>query len=65
MAAYAAALSAIFPGRVVEAALLYTAGPAMIALPAERLAAAWRRERAAAEEASVVIDAPAEPQARL
>lgn len=33
MAAYAAALSTIFPGRPVEAALLYTAGPRMIDLP--------------------------------
>ncbi|WP_171905899.1 PD-(D/E)XK nuclease family protein, partial [Sphingobium phenoxybenzoativorans] len=33
MAAYVAALEAIFPGRTVEAALLYTAGPALIGLP--------------------------------
>ncbi|HEU0067573.1 MAG TPA: PD-(D/E)XK nuclease family protein, partial [Sphingomonas sp.] len=33
MAAYAAALAVIFPGRRIEAALLYTAGPALIALP--------------------------------
>ncbi|ATE63413.1 double-strand break repair helicase AddA [Rhizorhabdus dicambivorans] len=33
MAAYAAALRVIFPGRPVEAALLYTAGPSLIALP--------------------------------
>ena len=33
MAAYAAALGAIFPGRLVEAALLYTAGPALIEIP--------------------------------
>ena len=33
MAAYAEALRAIFPGRTVEAALLYTSGPKMIALP--------------------------------
>lgn len=39
MAAYAAALSVIFPDRLVEAALLYTAGPHLIALPAEALAA--------------------------
>jgi ATP-dependent helicase/nuclease subunit A len=39
MAAYAAALAVIFPDRTVEAALLYTAGPRLIALPAEVLAA--------------------------
>ena len=39
MAAYAAALAAIFPGRRVSAALLYTAGPALIELPADLLAA--------------------------
>lgn len=33
MAAYAAALSTIFPGRAVEAALLYTAGPTLLSLP--------------------------------
>ena len=33
MAAYAEALRVIFPGRTVEAALLYTSGPKMIALP--------------------------------
>jgi ATP-dependent helicase/nuclease subunit A len=33
MAAYRAALRVIFPGRIVEAALLYTAGPALHALP--------------------------------
>ena len=38
MAAYAAALEVIFPGRAVEAALLYTAGPTLIALPAAVLA---------------------------
>ena len=39
MAAYAAALAAIFPGRRIEAALLYTAGPLLVALPADLLAA--------------------------
>jgi ATP-dependent helicase/nuclease subunit A len=38
MAAYAAALAVIFPGRAIEAALLYTAGPTLIALPADLLA---------------------------
>ncbi len=39
MAAYADALSVIFPGRSVEAALLYTAGPRLIVLTDETLAA--------------------------
>ena len=39
MAAYAAALAVIFPDRPIEAALLYTAGPRLIAVPADRLAA--------------------------
>jgi len=33
MAAYVAALEVVFPGRRVEAALLYTAGPLLLALP--------------------------------
>ena len=33
MAAYAGALAAIFPDRAIEAALLYTSGPRLIALP--------------------------------
>jgi ATP-dependent helicase/nuclease subunit A len=37
MAAYQAALEAIFPGREVEAALLYTAGPRLHLLPRELL----------------------------
>jgi ATP-dependent helicase/nuclease subunit A len=32
MAAYVAALEVIFPGRRVEAALLYTSGPKIIAV---------------------------------
>lgn len=39
MSAYAAALAMIFPGRTIEAALLYTAGPRMLDLPADLLAA--------------------------
>jgi len=39
MAAYAAALSVIYPGRRVEAAVLYTQVPRLIAIPAEMLAA--------------------------
>jgi ATP-dependent helicase/nuclease subunit A len=37
MAAYAAALRIIFPGRRVEASLLYTSGPTLHDLPAELL----------------------------
>ena len=37
IAAYAAALGAIFPGRTVEAGLLYTAGPELFTLPPELL----------------------------
>ncbi|NIJ20376.1 ATP-dependent helicase/nuclease subunit A [Sphingomonas naasensis] len=39
MAAYAGALAVIFPGRRIEAALLYTAGPTLHLLPPELLAA--------------------------
>jgi ATP-dependent helicase/nuclease subunit A len=39
MAAYAAALAVIFPGRRIEAALLYTAGPTLHVLPEDLLAA--------------------------
>lgn len=39
MAAYVAALEAIYPGRSVEAALLYTHAPLLFALPAELMAA--------------------------
>lgn len=39
MAAYAAALAAIYPGRRIEAALLYTQTPRLIAIPGELLAA--------------------------
>jgi ATP-dependent helicase/nuclease subunit A len=39
MAAYAAALGVIFPGRSIRASLLYTSGPRLIDLPEEWLAA--------------------------
>jgi ATP-dependent helicase/nuclease subunit A len=39
MSAYALALAAIFPDRAIEAALLYTSGPSLIALSPEILAA--------------------------
>ncbi|MET0250415.1 MAG: hypothetical protein ABW164_11905, partial [Sphingobium sp.] len=38
MAAYAAALEVIFPGRRIEAALLYTSAPRLITLPSDLLA---------------------------
>jgi ATP-dependent helicase/nuclease subunit A len=41
IAAYAAALGIIFPGRAIEAGLLYTAGPVLIEVPAAVLAE-WR-----------------------
>jgi ATP-dependent helicase/nuclease subunit A len=37
MAAYAAALEVIFPGRRIEASLLYTSGPTLHALPRDLL----------------------------
>ena len=37
MAAYAAALEVAYPGRTVEAAVLYTQGPALIEIPGETL----------------------------
>ncbi len=37
MAAYVGALRVIFPGRRIEAALLYTSGPVLHALPATLL----------------------------
>jgi len=46
MAAYVAALRVIFPGREVEAALLYTAGPLLVPLPAAVLYANKPRLRA-------------------
>ncbi|HSX54782.1 MAG TPA: 3'-5' exonuclease, partial [Sphingomonas sp.] len=39
MAAYVAALEVVFPGRRVEAGLLYTAGPVLFALPGDLVAA--------------------------
>jgi ATP-dependent helicase/nuclease subunit A len=38
MAAYAAALEAIYPGRTVEAAVLYTQTPLLVPIPAVTLA---------------------------
>ncbi len=39
MAAYAAALEVTYPGRVIEAALLYTEVPMLLELPSALLAA--------------------------
>lgn len=39
MAAYAAALAVIFPGRAIEAVLLYTSGPRLISLSDQHIAA--------------------------
>ena len=55
MAAYVAALEAIYPGRSIEAAVLYTQAPRLIALPATLLAA-HKPALAAAEES---FDSPA------
>jgi ATP-dependent helicase/nuclease subunit A len=41
MAAYRAVLRAAFPGKRVEAALVYTAGPKLLLLPDEILDAHW------------------------
>jgi ATP-dependent helicase/nuclease subunit A len=61
MAAYAAALAVIFPGRTVSAALLYTAAPRLIALPADLLAA----HKPGLEAAKANLDsAPLEPDHR-
>ncbi len=49
MAAYAAALEAAYPGRAVEAALLYTQVPMLLAIPAELLAV-HKQALTAAEE---------------
>ncbi|KLE35378.1 double-strand break repair helicase AddA [Aurantiacibacter luteus] len=46
MGAYAAALGVIYPGRTVEAAVLYTQVPRLIAIPAEVLAANRPRPKA-------------------
>ena len=43
MSAYAAALEAIYPGREICAAVLYTQAPRLIAIPAQVLAARKRR----------------------
>ena len=51
MGAYAAALAVIFPDRAIAAALLYTAGPMLIALPADTIAE--HKPRFAATEQSL------------
>jgi len=54
MAAYAAALAAIFPGRRIEAALLYTSGPRLLPLSADLLDR-WK-PRFAPEEQKLMLD---------
>ncbi len=54
MAAYAAALAAIFPGRNVRAALLYSEGPRLIELPAGALSA-WQPSAALPGDDPVTI----------
>jgi len=49
MAAYSAALAVIFPGRRIEAALLYTAGPTLHVLP-DALLAAHKADLVATEQ---------------
>ncbi|HAG37932.1 MAG TPA: double-strand break repair helicase AddA, partial [Erythrobacter sp.] len=53
MAAYAAALEVIYPGRQIEAAVLYTQTPQLFALPGERLAA-YKSAFAAPQESFVL-----------
>ncbi|OYY79227.1 MAG: double-strand break repair helicase AddA [Sphingomonas sp. 28-62-20] len=55
MAAYVDALAVIFPGRTIEAALLYTAAPSLFVLPADLLGA--HKQRFGADEQSLVADA--------
>jgi ATP-dependent helicase/nuclease subunit A len=43
MGAYAAALARVYPGRIVETAILWTAGPLLMPLPGPLVAAALRR----------------------
>ncbi|HEY0623390.1 double-strand break repair helicase AddA [Sphingomonas sp.] len=52
MAAYVAALEVVFPGRRVEAGLLYTAGPVLFALP-NALVGAHKPGFAAAEQSLI------------
>lgn len=52
MAAYVAALEVVFPGRRVEAGLLYAAGPVLFALP-EAMVAAHKPGFAAAEQSLI------------
>jgi ATP-dependent helicase/nuclease subunit A len=55
MAAYVAALRVIFPDRPVEAALLYTSGPVLFALPDALIAE--HKPGFAATEQSLIADA--------
>ena len=61
MAAYAAALAAIFPGRTIEAGLLYTSAPRLITLPMSLLEA--HKPGLLGEQQSLPLP-PVEPDAR-
>ena len=45
MAIYAAVLAEVFPGRVIEAALVWTDGPALMPIPPELLTTALAATR--------------------
>ncbi len=53
MAAYAAALAQVFPGRIIRAALLFTAGPTLIELP-DAMLQLYRPQAALALNAGVI-----------
>ncbi len=55
MAAYVAALEAIYPGRAVRAGVLYTQTPQLIALPAELLTA-HKQQLGSTQESYGIID---------
>lgn len=55
MAAYVAALEVVFPGRRIEAGLLYTAGPVLFALPGALVAA--HKPGFGGEQQSLPLDA--------
>jgi ATP-dependent helicase/nuclease subunit A len=50
LALYRALLGELYPGRAVEAAILYTAGPRLVPLPAPSLDAALARVLAAPQD---------------
>ena len=52
LALYRELLKPLYPGRPIGAALLFTEAPRLIAVPAERLDAALKRERTVAPAAT-------------